>query len=473
MTAAALATLIVCAAALLVGSIAGWRSAAYRRWLQYEPCQNYSTFDFGGRLETVPLSRTAQGFFWPEVANDAVSGFVDLTLNTTLFGRLTDPCLELQAGDFTDSQYFERGVRGRRFFNITRLLSSGIKPGAIVALRGRRLKWQAGRLSLHLCREGLRTDDRLLVVAPHPDDAEIGAFGLYASTPNSVVVTLTAGDDSDRFDRRPGVSVPLAREVVARLRVWDSISIPSLGGIPSSHALNLCYPDGRLGDMYADPTREFGSRTGVAVDYSALRRLNATDLLDLAMPHCSWESLVRDLSAVFSRLQPTVIVAPLPVLDPNPDHGLTTLAVCQALRSSGITDVRLFLYMVHNRSTELYPFGPAGSGVPLPPFFGPEAIGCDSFYSFPLSQECQVWKRLALQAMHDLAGLPSDELPNNRAEWRRFKTILGARLRGLSIPPTSYLRRAVRPDEIFFVLNLDQAERLARESARQFQEARS
>ena len=44
---------------------------------------------------------------------------------------------------------------------------------------------------LHLCRENVAADDRVLVVAPHPDDAEIAAFGLYADT-RATVVTLTA-----------------------------------------------------------------------------------------------------------------------------------------------------------------------------------------------------------------------------------------------------------------------------------------
>ena len=43
-----------------------------------------------------------------------------------------------------------------------------------------------------------RDDERVLVVAPHPDDAEIAAFGFYADT-RAMVVTVTAGDASDRY----------------------------------------------------------------------------------------------------------------------------------------------------------------------------------------------------------------------------------------------------------------------------------
>ena len=44
----------------------------------------------------------------------------------------------------------------------------------------------------------LLDDERVLVVAPHPDDAEIAAFGFYADT-RAMVVTVTAGDASDRY----------------------------------------------------------------------------------------------------------------------------------------------------------------------------------------------------------------------------------------------------------------------------------
>ena len=38
----------------------------------------------------------------------------------------------------------------------------------------------------------------MLVIAPHPDDAEIAAYGLYTDTA-ATVATLTAGDASDRY----------------------------------------------------------------------------------------------------------------------------------------------------------------------------------------------------------------------------------------------------------------------------------
>src|SRR5437016_14202737 len=101
-------------------------------------------------------------------------------------------------GNFFHKEFFRRRVRCNTFLNLTRLIRAGAKAGARVILRGLRVTWPAGRTSLHVCHESVRPADRVLVVSPHPDDAELGAFGLYADT-QATVVTVTAGVASDRY----------------------------------------------------------------------------------------------------------------------------------------------------------------------------------------------------------------------------------------------------------------------------------
>ena len=96
----------------------------------------------------------------------------------------------------------------------------------------------------------------MLVVAPHPDDAEIAAFGFYADT-RATVVTVTAGDASDRYQNPTQPWMSLTRGAVAQMRVWDSLTIPQFGGVPPERAINLCLPDGRLSEMYLHPDRDF------------------------------------------------------------------------------------------------------------------------------------------------------------------------------------------------------------------------
>jgi LmbE family N-acetylglucosaminyl deacetylase len=294
-----------------------------------------------------------------------------------------------------------------------------------------------------------------LVIAPHPDDAEIAAFGLYADT-DATVVTLTAGDRSDRFTSNWGPSISLPRATIARMRVWDSITIPQFGQVEPEHAINLCFPDGRLREMCSHPHRDYSREGEGELDFAGLRRLNYSPLASAAGA-CTWKSMVSDLRDIITKTKPTIIVAPHPWLDPNSDHLYATVAICEAIESAGSAAGRMFLYCVHNRRSELWPFGPAGSGVALLPILAEDGISAEGFYSHPLSAGRQREKFLALEAMHDIRDI---EWPTS-APWnvanRRMRGELRGLAHGMGRNPTSYLRRAVRPDEVFFVTSVADA----------------
>jgi LmbE family N-acetylglucosaminyl deacetylase len=300
----------------------------------------------------------------------------------------------------------------------------------------------------------------VLVIAPHPDDAEIAAFGLYSET-DATVVTLTAGDASDRYGNAPQPWMHLSRDDVARIRILDSLAIPQLGHVSSERAINLCFPDGRLRDLYLCPEMDLRNERDV-LDFSTLRRMNSSSLLQPEEAGCSWSSLVRDLSRIVAATRPTIVVAPHPTLDPHPDHLCATLAVGEALKAVGARPPRMFLYMVHNRHSELWPFGPAGSGVPLLPILAADGPCGSGFYSHPLSIERQRMKFVALEAMHDLRDIQWP--PAAAAHRRRIMPELRAWVHGMGVDPTSYLRRAVRPDELFFVASCEDSLAMARQA---------
>ena len=449
-----------------MASVMAWaavvpRRRAYRRLLKYDPRRSCMTGFSGPKVEAIPLCFSDDGLLFPELQPAAACGFLELNVCATISGSIFDPAVNIEADEFRDIQFFERGVAGIRFLNVSRLLSALKRAGGRVRLHGRHITWDPASACLHLCHEKVSTTDRVLIVAPHPDDAEIGAFGLYADT-GATVATLTAGEASDRY--RGFKQMTLPRGSIARMRVWDSIVVPQFGGVGPEKAINLCFPDGRLTEMLSDPDRDFRGNGADALDFAGLRRLNRSPLVPDDLP-CTWNTLVADLARIISETMPTIIVAPHPWLDPHPDHAFTTVAVGAAMQSVGLETGRMFFYCVHNRRSELWPFGPAGTGVALLPIFAEDGICATGFYSHPLSADRQRDKLLALEAMHDIRDIDwSDAAPMN-ITGRRLLDELRGLAHGMGRVPTSYLRRAVRPDEVFFVMSFGDAIAHARRAA--------
>jgi hypothetical protein len=440
----------VCAMAMTAVALTLPRRRAYRRLLKYHPRQDCVPGFAGPAIESIVVRCDERGIVFTEFTSDVASCVLELRVRASATGAIFDPSLEIRGSGFRDLQFLERGVCGVRFFNLSRLVVAVGSAGGQVWLRGRHMTWFGESARLHLFSERLSSDDRILIIGPHPDDAEIAAFGLYADS-DATVVTLTAGDDSATVHNMHG-----SRACLAKMRVWDSITIPQFGNVPLERAINLCFPDGKLADMHNEPQRDFRGKGPGALDFAGLRRLNRSSLVRDASA-CNWSSLIRDLSYIISETRPTIIVAPHPSLDPNSDHLYATVAVCEALEQVALTTGRFFLYTVHNRRSELWPFGPAGAGVTLLPVFADDGVCAPSFYSHPLSADRQRDKFLALEAMHDLRDIEWPSISPAITAGRRLRAELRGLVHGMGRNPTSYFRRAVRPDEVFFVASFADA----------------
>ncbi len=411
---------------------------------QVQAAPQPGTFTFrDGRSRTIDLTVAdvdgVPGIVWPELV-DARWHTVLLAVQINADAAATDPYVEIAAGGASDRQYFPSGDAGERFLNLT--FVRGAMVGTRISLRGEGVTFTAPSARLRLFEGSPDLSRSVLVLAPHPDDAEIAAFGLYANR-NASVVTVTAGNAGSPtyeavFDD-PG-DLYLFK---GRIRVIDSITIPWQGRIPPERTFNMGYFDARLAEMHAKRDAVIPEMYRPNADINVYRRENVGSLLPLRPRESKWGNLVEDTLTLLKKVKPAVIVAPHPQLDTHRDHQYTTVALSEALARWN-RPVTLLLYTNHAGGNR-YPYGPAGTLLSLPPP-PPGDVVLDHVYSHPVSPALQRLKLFALESMHDLRMSPTRQYQLAREEPRAM-----APEKPGPAPDITYLRRGPRSNELFFV----------------------
>ena len=403
----------------------------------------------------VAIALDRDGFHLPaEVGSRGQTAFLRLCVRATAIGRLVDPFIEVSRGRTRYRQYFERGATGQRHLNLSPIVGEAGEDllATRVHLRGSSITWRRDA-ELEVFESPLADGARSLVLAPHPDDAEIAAFGLYSNR-SSWVATITAGDLG-----APDLSAVLSPGPdVARwsaiLRVWDSLTIPRLGDVSDQRCVNLVYPDGRLKDMYDHPSRTAMLLCEEGLSRVTLRSHNGVPEFRGGDPGCTWSQLVGELRLLLEKTNPDIVVCPHPLLDEHEDHIFATVALEEAVRGAARADRLFFLYVVHCRGAPIHPFGPADTWVSPSPWSGDDWVG-DSIYSHPLAESVRVAKYFAIEAAHGLRTYSAGEPRTLGQVLRTVKGEAGAFLGGTGMPAASFLRRAPRPNEIYYVVSSD------------------
>jgi LmbE family N-acetylglucosaminyl deacetylase len=318
--------------------------------------------------------------------------------------------------------------------------------GTRISLRGEGVIFTSPDATLRLFERGFDLSRPVLVLAPHPDDAEIAAFGLYANR-NATVVTVTAGNAG--APTYEAVFDNLADHYLfkGRIRVIDSITVPWQGRIPPERSFNMGYFDARLAEMHDKPDAVIPEMYRPNADINVYRRENVGSILPIRPRESKWGNLVDDMLALLKKVRPAVIVAPHPQLDTHRDHQFTAVALSQALARWN-RPVGFLLYTNH-ADRNRYPYGPAGTLTSLPPP-PPGNVVIDRVYSHPLSPDLQRLKLFALESMHDLRLSPTRQYQLARAEARAI-----APEKPGPEPDITYLRRGPRSNEVFFVYDRD------------------
>jgi len=433
-----IAALLACGT--LIAAEAWRRHSLY--W--YDVRQDYA-YDFApASASWAPVDLSTAGFELPQQAVGSGTALLELQVTATPAGWWLEPCLEISVGDLQEAQCFERGAKGRRYVLLPPTQAGG---STSLRLRGHHLEWRAQEARVVWFTAPPLEGTRVLVLAPHPDDAEIASFGLYASN-EAYVATMTAGNYVDGLYGGLGLDTQAQDLLRGEVRVWDSLVVPQLGGVAPTRTVNLGYQTYTLKGFH-DTARESTS-AAPGGPLGTYRQGAVEGLLGGRPATADWASVVADLIALIHSIRPDVIVTPHPALDDHTDHQYTTIALLEALAAVQDRSTTLLLYNNHHRLSEHYPYGPSTALMTLPPWFGGTRFA--AVYSHRLDEREQLRKLFALEAMHDLRAPPL------RLETGAPTGVLLQRLRQAAdvvrrdpFGDYSYFRRAVRPNELFFV----------------------
>jgi LmbE family N-acetylglucosaminyl deacetylase len=396
-----------------------------------------------GASQEQPAALAASGSGLRLTWGKAAPGWDTALLAVKVSASGDDPTVTLSVGPARIEQHLDPGATGVRWINLTGLRGQ-LAEGTAVDIVAAGTTLDPAGATVRVFANKLDFKGPILLLAPHPDDAEIAAFGFYAANhANITVVTVTSGNAGDA-NYADHVKDPAQQYLLkGYLRSWDSVTIPWQGGVPPSRTYNLGYFDARLRTMRQKPAEVMPELYGPNTDLAPYRKANYSTLLPNSSRLSSWNNLVADLLTILQKVKPTTIVMPYPQLDTHGDHQYATVALFDAMHKWKGSP-RFLLYTNHATGTEnRYPYGPAGTVLSLPPFAHVQ-LPVQGVYAHPVSADVQLKKLFALETMHDLRLSPAEQDrcgdPNapRRPDYPR-------------VPSVDYLRRGPRPQELFFV----------------------
>jgi LmbE family N-acetylglucosaminyl deacetylase len=220
----------------------------------------------------------------------------------------------------------------------------------------------------------IQTSDRILILAPHPDDEAIAASGVIQKSLETgarvKVVYLTNGDANQLsfivFEKK---LIAFPRQFIhsGELRRKESIAGMKTLGLNEDNLVYLGYPDfGTLEMMY----KYWGDSNAYKSHITNNSEVPYPECLSPGVPYRG-ESIVNDLKIVISDFKPTKIFVSSPV-DLNKDHRalyLFTQVVLWDLWDKLETKPLLFTYLVHS-----YSFPNPKGYRPLQELLPPQAI---------------------------------------------------------------------------------------------------
>jgi LmbE family N-acetylglucosaminyl deacetylase len=194
------------------------------------------------------------------------------------------------------------------------------------------------------------SDDRILILAPHPDDEVLGCGGIIQKAQKLnlplKVVFFTYGDNNEwsfLVYRKHPVIFSKSVQGMGLVRHNEAIEADKVLGLPSEQLVFLGYPDfGTLNIWY----NHWNERPPFK---SMLTKVMAVPYENAFRPGALYkgEEVLRDLTAILSEFRPTKIFLSHPA-DHNVDHRALYLFTKVALWNLGIeSTVKLYPFLIH------------------------------------------------------------------------------------------------------------------------------
>ncbi len=255
----------------------------------------------------------------------------------------------------------------------------------------------------------LRDGDRILVLAPHPDDEVLGAGGVLREAVSRGlpvrVVFLTHGDSNEwsflAYRKRP-VLMPGGALAMGALRQREAVAASAALGVPAQDLTFLGYPDYGTLDIWRS---HWGTRPP---DRGRITRARAVPYPTAFRPGAPFkgEEILSDLETILREFRPTRIFVSHPA-DHHPDHAALYLFTCVALWDlQGEVTATVHPFLVH------YPGWPSGKGFRPGEELSPpdRLLASFNWQTRELAPEEVAAKRLALAAHRTQYGYSASRL---------------------------------------------------------------
>ena len=401
----------------------------------YDVKQDQSCIFNQAETYKIPIKKNKIGLP-EEVSNSSHTLFLEIDIKATFTGSLFDPAITVHSSQKNNQrQYFEKGAKGKRYLNITHSIP---EQNDEILLEFSHCSLTSNNARLIAYKKPDLEEKKILVISPHPDDAEIAAFNTYSKN-TSFIVTISAGEkEAETFANltRDHVHPELLK---GRLRAHDSVIAPMWAGKSVRGAVNLGYFDDSLKSMFDNKNKTF--QKNYSKTTLPFRKFNSINLKSDKHGSANWYSLVEDLKEILLSFKPDIIITPDLTIDSHIDHHHATIAIKEAAKAINVKNIQYLYYSNHLKNTDMWPFGPAGSLASLPPI----TTTYSGIISFEVNQIEQIDKSCVLEMMHDLRSTKSLKI-NLRYHLQRL-------LAGRPFPyfgPESYYRKNVKSNEIFF-----------------------